>query len=172
MEEPITDFFVANAVLAEVTELDVETMWLLYRVECTGEDFYNAAADRVEDPAVAALLRRNGREELGHAKRIQRAIALKTGEPAEPGEEHSTRFDVPLPDHVSVKLLELVLDAEQQGDAGYQGWADHEDDPEVQRLLLLNGREETIHAGRIEEAITLLRDAPRSEPTKAEPSRR
>ena len=48
MEEPITDFFVANAVLAEVTELDVETMWLLYRVECTGEDFYNAAADRVD----------------------------------------------------------------------------------------------------------------------------
>src|SRR4051794_19558525 len=105
MDEPITDFFVANTVLAEVTELDVETMWLLYRVECTGEDFYNAAADRVEVPAVAELLRRNGREELGHARRIQRAIALKTGEPAEPDAEQSTRFDVPLPDHVSLKLL-------------------------------------------------------------------
>jgi rubrerythrin len=159
MEEPVTDFFVANAVLAEVTELDVEMMWLLYRLECTGEDFYDAAADRVQVPEVAALFRRNGREELGHAKRVQRAIALKTGEPAEPDELQSTRFDVPMPDHVSVKMLELVLAAEQQGDAGYQGWADHEDDPEVQRLLLLNGREETIHAGRIEEAIALLRAA-------------
>src|SRR6476620_10680331 len=101
MDAPIDDFFAANAALAAADHLDVETMWLLYRVECSGEDFYKGVADRVGDDRVADLLRRNGREEMGHARRIQRAIARKTGEPAEPTGERGERFSVPIPHEVT-----------------------------------------------------------------------
>ena len=46
--------------------------------------------------------------------------------------------------------------AEASGDAGYQAWADTVDDDEVKRLLLLNGREETIHGERAAQARALL----------------
>ena len=42
------------------------------------------------------------------------------------------------------------------GDAGYQRWADAEPDPEVLRLLRLNGREEAIHAERVRQALAIL----------------
>ena len=50
-----------------------------------------------------------------------------------------------------------IVQAELNGDAGYQAWADAEPDEEIKRLLLLNGREETIHGNRVREAIELLR---------------
>ena len=46
--------------------------------------------------------------------------------------------------------------AEKVRDAGYQRWADRETDPEVQRLLRLNGREETTHGERVREVMALL----------------
>jgi rubrerythrin len=38
----------------------------------------------------------------------------------------------------------------------YQRWADNEADPQVARLLRLNGREESIHARRVEQVMALL----------------
>ena len=73
------DFFTANETLNAADVLDVATMELLVRVEASGEDFYLAMADSVGNEDAAELLRRNGREEMGHARRIQRAIAIKTG---------------------------------------------------------------------------------------------
>ena len=49
-----------------------------------------------------------------------------------------------------------MVQGELNGDAGYQKWADSEADPEVERLLRLNGREETIHAGRAQQVLELL----------------
>ena len=43
-----------------------------------------------------------------------------------------------------------------QKNVGYQRWADAESDDEVERLLRLNGREETIHAGRAQQVFDLL----------------
>ena len=135
-------------------------MQLLFKVECSGEDFYNQLADRVASPEAAELLRRNGREELGHARRIQRALAIKLGEPFEPTGEMLERFPIPLPREVGPDLFPIIIEAEVQGDAGYEKWAEKESDPEVARLLRLNGREETIHAERARQALALLQAAP------------
>ena len=51
-------------------------------------------------------------------------------------------------------------EAEMDGDAGYQHWADKESDPEIARLLRLNGREETKHGERVAQALSILEAAP------------
>ena len=61
-----------------------------------------------------------------------------------------------MPERVGADLLRVIVQAEFDGDAGYQRWADNEALPEVERLLRLNGREETIHGRRVEQAIALM----------------
>jgi rubrerythrin len=159
MSDP-QDFFSASVELGALDQLDVPALELLFKLECSGEDFYNALADRIGDEQAAELLRRNGREELGHARRVQRAIAIKLGGEYEPSSEVLERFAIPLPDTISPDLLPVIVQAEIDGDAGYQRWADNEPDPEVARLLRLNGREETTHGERVSEAIAILQSAP------------
>ena len=152
------DFASAAQALAELDHLDVPAMELMYKLECSGEDFYNALADRIGDDRAADLLRKNGREELGHARRVQRAIQIKV--PGyEPSAEVLERFSIPLPDTISPDLLPVIVQAEIDGDAGYQKWADNESDPDVARLLRLNGREETTHGERVTQAIAILQGA-------------
>lgn len=155
------DFFSAVTALGSIERLDVESMRLLYRVECSGEDFYNGIADRIGNPEAADLLRKNAREERGHAERMRRAIAVKLGGVFEPPAEDLERYAVPLPDAIPAELLPVIVQGEIDGDAGYQRWADREDDPEVQRLLRLNGREETVHGERVRQVIAIL-DAARA----------
>jgi rubrerythrin len=157
--DPQPDFFSASVRLAELEQLDVPALELLFKLECSGEDFYNALADRIGDERAAALLRRNGREELGHARRVRRAIEIKVGPGYEPSPEVMERFAIPLPDTISADLLPVIVQAEIDGDAGYQRWADHESDPDVANLLRLNGREETRHGERVTEAIAILQGA-------------
>lgn len=153
------DFFSASAELGGRDVLDVDALQLLFRLECSGEDFYNSLADRIGDDRAADLLRRNAREELGHARRIQRAISLKLGEQYQPSGTELERFPIELPDTISADLLPIIVQAEIDGDAGYQRWADGESDEAVARLLRLNGREETIHGARVSAAIDILRDS-------------
>jgi len=150
------DFFTAVSALGTIEQLDVDALRLLYRVECSGEDFYNLLADRIGDARAADLLRRNGREERAHAERIRRVLGIKVGRPYEPTAEDLSRYPVPLPETISAELLPLIVQGEIDGDAGYQRWAERETDPEVQRLLRLNGREETTHGERVREVIALL----------------
>ena len=150
------DFLGASQALARVEQLDVPAMELLYKLECSGEDFYNLLADRIDNAEAAELFRRNGREEFGHARRIARAIALKLGHDFEPTAEMQQRFPVELPATIDAAMLPAIVAGEQAGDAGYQQWADHEPDPEVARLLRLNGREETLHGERVTQAIAIL----------------
>jgi rubrerythrin len=65
--------------LGVLEHLDVDGMRLLYRIERAGEQFYDQLADRIGDPKAAELLRRNGREERGHAERVRRPIGDKLG---------------------------------------------------------------------------------------------
>jgi rubrerythrin len=153
------DFFSASTRLYECTVLDVPAMELLYRLECSGEDFYNALADRISNDAAADLLRKNGREELGHARRVQRAISIRLGHDYEPPPEVQERFSIPLPDTIPLEIFPAIVKAEIDGDAGYQQWADQETDPEVARLLRLNGREETKHGERVQQALAILEAA-------------
>lgn len=153
------DFFSASAALAACKELDVPAMELLYRLECSGEDFYNALADRIGNDEAGDLLRKNGREELGHARRVQRAISIRLGTDYEPSAEVRERFVIPLPDTIGLDLFPAIVKAEMDGDAGYQHWADKESDPDVARLLRLNGREETVHGERVARALAILEAA-------------
>jgi rubrerythrin len=142
--------------LGNMGRLDVDALASLYTIELGGEDFYNALAERVRNPAAAALLRSNGREEAGHARRVARAIAIKLGRDFDPTPEMLERRPVRLPDDLDSATFPQLIEGERQGDLGYQRWADNEPDPQVQRLLRLNGREESIHAGRVERVITLI----------------
>ena len=78
--------------------LDVDGLCSLFSLEMSGEAFYNAMADRVGNDKAAELLRRNGREEGGHARRLQRAIAIKLG--TENGWRSGTK-----PNHDRVRAL-------------------------------------------------------------------
>jgi len=150
------NFFTAAARVAALDSLDVDGMELLFRVECSGEDFYFAIADRIGNDEAADLLRKNGREEVGHARRLQRAIALKLGREYQPSEETLTRFAIPLPDQIDAAIFPAIVQAELDGDVGYQKWADREENPEVAKLLRQNGREETVHGERVRRVAELL----------------
>ena len=153
------DFFSASAKLAACTELDIEAMELLYRLEISGDNFYSALADRIGNDEAGDLLRKNGREEIGHARRVQRAIGIKIGKPYEPSAEVQTPFVIPLPDEIGLELFPIIVKAELDGDAGYQHWADTETDPDVIELLRQNGREETVHGERVAKALEILEAA-------------
>lgn len=159
MDTELVDFYTAGNEVAAASVLDVPTMWKVFRLERTGHEFYEGLAERIDHPEVQVLLRRNGTEELAHARRILKAISLTLGEEVEPTDEQLRCHPVPLPDAIDATLLELVVQGERNADAGYQAWADAAADPEVARLLRLNGREETIHGERVDEAIALLRAA-------------
>lgn len=158
--EQHADFFAAVAALGRIETLDVDALRLLIRVERAGEDFYAALADRLGNEEAAALFRRNGREERGHAERMRRALSIKLGREFEPPPEDLVPYAVELPAVIPPEMLAGIVQAEIDGDAGYQRWADREADPEVQRLLRQNGREETVHGQRVAEALRLLRAAP------------
>lgn len=151
------NFFGAAAALGKLEKLGVPEMRGMYRLERAGETFYERIAERVASPEAAALLRKNAREERGHAERLRRAIALKLRGAWEPSAADSAPYTIPLPDAIPPELLAAIVQGELDGDAGYQRWADAESDPEVAKLLRQNGREETQHAERVREAIALLR---------------
>jgi rubrerythrin len=154
------DFLEATTALGQDDELDQAAMELLVKVENSGEGFYGAIADRLGNDEAAVLLRRNGREEIGHARRVTRAMALKYG--VEPSSDAFEPFPVTLPDDLDARILPYVLDGELQGDAGYQGWADREDNPAVAKLLRQNGREEIRHANRVREVMAILGVEPKA----------
>ena len=150
------NFFTANASLAGVEKLEVPELTLMYRIEMAGELFYNKLADLVDNDEAASLLRKNAVEERGHARRLARMISIKIGREWVPGADVEELLDVPLPASVDQSMFAAIVKGELNGDAGYQKWADAEDNEEVERLLRLNGREETIHAGRAQQVFDLL----------------
>lgn len=150
------NFYTANATLAGVATLDAPAMEMIWRIEQAGEVFYSLLAEKVDDPEAAELLRRNGREELAHARRIAKALSIRLGREWAPGPEISEPLPVPMPPRIDAAVFAQVVQGELNGDAGYQAWADNESDPEVAKLLRLNGREETIHAERVRQVIAIL----------------
>jgi rubrerythrin len=156
MSAAAEDFVTVAASLGSIDKLGVPELRLMFRLENSGETFYNRIAERIANGAAADLLRKNAREERGHAERLRRAIALKLGGKWEPDATDLAPLRVTLPPQIDAQLLAGIVQGELDGDAGYQRWADAESDPEVQKLLRQNGREETVHAGRVKEAIALL----------------
>jgi hypothetical protein len=150
------DFASAAASLNELEVLDLDALRLMFRVERAGEEFYEKLAAGVAHDEAAALLRANGREERKHAERIGRMITIKQGRDFEPTTEDLAPMVVQVPDPLPLAMLPFIVAGEVAGDAGYQRWAANEPDPEVERLLRLNGREETIHSERVSAVLQLL----------------
>lgn len=150
------NFFTANAQLAGVEKLEVPELTLMYRIEMAGELFYNKLAELVNNEEAASLLRKNAIEERGHARRLARMISIKLGEEWTPSSDIEQLLEVPLPETIDPTMFAAIVKGELNGDAGYQKWADAEENEEVERLLRLNGREETIHAGRAQQVFELL----------------
>ena len=150
------DFASDAQALAALNHLDVPELEVLYKLERTAAHLYDLLADRIGNEDAAELFRRNGREELGHARRARRAIVFKLGHGFEPPSELQEWYPLELPTMVSSDLLASLLSGEQAGELDYQRWAESEAHPEVARLLRLNGREETLHGERVAKAIAIL----------------
>jgi rubrerythrin len=150
------DFGAVAASLGAIEKLDVPELRLMFRLENAGETFYQLLAERLGHAAAADLLRKNAREERGHAERLRRALGRKLGGSWTPEASDLAPFAIALPERVDAALLAGIVQGELQGDAGYQRWADAEPDPEIQKLLRQNGKEETVHAQRVQQAIALL----------------
>ena len=136
--------------------LDPDALRSLYRAEAGGKDFYDALAERIGNDEAAELLRRNGTEEAGHARRVARAIGILEGSPFVPTEEPQGRPPIELPAVIDPGILVGLVEGELNGDVVYQRWADNEPNPDVERLLRLNGREEALHGGRVEQVLALI----------------
>src|SRR5262245_15493546 len=105
------DFFSAANALGELKVLDVDGRRLLFKVERSGEKFYEGIADRIGNAHAAELLRRNGREERCHAERVRRALGVKLGKPWEPTEHDLALYPIPLPDEIPPALLPVIVKA-------------------------------------------------------------
>jgi rubrerythrin len=155
----VDDFMTANQQLMGCDVLDVDALRLMYRLEMAGETFYEKLAAGIDNDEAAALLRKNGREERGHAERIRKALGHKLGRDYQPEGDDLVPLKVELPGSISVEMFPAIAAGEVAGDAGYQAWADKEPDPEVEKLLRRNGREETKHSKRVNEAFAILQEA-------------
>ena len=111
------DFASASQALAGLEQLDLPAMELMYKLECSGEDFYNLLAERIGNEDAAVLLRRNGKEELGHARkfatRIKELYGVVPGSLGFSPEQHSLQPPEQQTDIVHV--IRGVIDAERSG---------------------------------------------------------
>jgi len=152
-----SDFGAAFGRLLALDKLGVEDMKLMILLETAGEPLYFGLAEGVASEEARNLLRQNGREETAHAHRLKKAIEILTGEPYTiPTLDENLYGKPPAMGPVTPELLRGLIQAEFGGDKLYQTYAANEPNPEVAALLLQNGREETRHGQRVEQAIALL----------------
>lgn len=147
----------AFAYIGTIDTPSVDDLKLMICLEASGLSFYKALAAGAPSKAIGDLLNANGREEMAHAKRLQKAIQILTGE----------TFDIPAPDAnpydtapatlpVDEKLLDNMAQGEFGGELMYEGWAAKIGNGEVAKLLRQNGKEERRHGERAQQAKALL----------------
>ena len=143
------------AMLKDRGALGADDLKVLAMIEAAGEALYFRIADGVNDLRAAQLLRQNGREERGHAYRLAKILKLQTGEDFVPPLDAENPFVASLPAALPAtpEFIASLLQGEADGDRLYQMWADGAANPEVAKLLRLNGREESRHGMRDAEVI-------------------
>jgi rubrerythrin len=149
----------AFGVLRSRSKLGPDDLKVLAMIEAAGEAFYFRIADGVQDPRAKELLKQNGREERGHAYRLAKILRLQTGEEWTVPSAEDNPFLVSAPAALPAVTPEFIASLEQgeaDGDRLYQVWADGATDPEIAKLLRLNGREESRHGERDAEVIRYL----------------
>ncbi len=136
---------------------NVEDLKILALVEAIGLKLYEEMASRADHPEVKQLLLANGREELGHAHRVSKAIEILSGKPFPiPAIEDNPLFTGITPTPISRAAFEGLVRAENSGGSLYDGIAASFDHPEVIALLKQNGREEVQHGQRLQQALHYL----------------
>lgn len=148
----------AITLLTNLDKPSVDDMKIMALIEAAGETFYAAAAAAVDNEEAKALLMRNGQEERGHAHRLLKAIKLLSGEewklPADEDNPYVQPMD--LTGMIDASLLTAIQQGESNGDLSYQAWAEKMEHPEVARIFIQNGAEETRHGERVAEVAKLL----------------
>jgi rubrerythrin len=139
--------------------LNSDDLKVLAMIEAAGEALYFRIAEGVADPRAAELLRKNGREERGHAYRLAKILRLQTGEEFVPPADAENPFVTSLPASLPAtpEFIASLEQGEADGDRLYQMWADGAANPEVAKLLRLNGREESRHGVRDAEVISYIK---------------
>jgi rubrerythrin len=151
------DFMAALAHLDTKEKLGIDEMKLMVLLETSGEPLYQKLASLAPDGEARDLLLTNGREETAHAHRLKRAIEIATGDPYEiPSLDENPYAEPPPLTELTPELLAGFVAGENNGDAGYQKWADGEANPEIAELLRQNGREERRHGERVARVAELL----------------
>jgi rubrerythrin len=148
----------AFAYIGAVTAPSIDDLKLMVVLEAAGKGLYDDLAAGVEDEAVRALLARNGREELAHAHRVSRAIGTLTeADYPVPAPAENPYLTGPAPKRaVDRAVLMALAEAEFAGENLYERWAANCANPEAAALFRQNGREETEHGLRLQQAANLL----------------
>lgn len=151
------DFESALSYLNEVKVPTIDDFKLMAYVETGGEAFYAGLANGAPNEKIKKLLNQNGREERAHAHRLKRVIEKLSGEDfSVPTPEENPYYVEPEGIPVDEDFLNFLIEAEKNGDDLYERWAQNMADEECAGWLRQNGKEETRHAGRAQEAIGYL----------------
>jgi rubrerythrin len=147
----------AFAYIGTIETPSVDDLKLMVCLEASGQSFYRALAAGAPSKEIGDLLNANGREEMAHAKRLQKAIRILTGETFEiPAPEANPYDTAPATLPVDAALLDDMAKGEFGGELMYEGWAAKIGNDEVATLLRQNGKEERRHGERAEQAKALL----------------
>lgn len=151
------DFFGALEIVKAREKLAIDDIKALALIECAGEVFYLNIAKGLSDPAAKALLTKSGNEERGHAHRLLKAIKLLGGEFSLPENDQNPLVASVMAEYpVNVEFMAMLEAGERDGDLMYQRWAAVETNPEVAKIYLQNGKEETLHSERATQVKALL----------------
>ena len=156
MPRTIRDAF---AHIGQVTRPGIADLKVMVLVEAASEMLYRKTAEGTDRAEVIDLLHTNGTEEMKHAHRAAEVVRLLGGGdyPPPPPEANPYLADGAFPfAPVTPEALRKLAEGEFGGEALYEGWAAHVDNPEAAALLRANGAEETDHGNRLLKAAALL----------------
>jgi rubrerythrin len=147
----------AFAYIGAVRSPTINDMKVMVLVEASAKGMYDDLANAASVPAVAELLCANGREELGHAYRVSKAIKVLTGEAYPVPDLADNPYYEPMQNvSLSREMLEGLATLEAAGEPLYEAWAASVGDEDAAAIFRLNGAEETGHGRRMQEAAALM----------------
>jgi rubrerythrin len=146
----------AFAHINAVVSPTIDDLKLMVFLEASGLAAYHELAGSAPNDEVRGLLEANGREELAHAHRVAKVIKILSGEDFPPPSAEDNRYVGPVGRPLDRELLNVLVTAEDNGDALYRTWAENIGNAEAAELLLQNGKEELRHAERAKQAAELL----------------
>jgi rubrerythrin len=147
----------AFAYIGTIDRPSVDDLKLMVCLEASGLSFYKALAAGAPSKAIGDLLAANGREEMAHARRLQKAIEILSGETFQIPSPDANPYDTaPATLPVDEALLDNMAKGEFGGELMYEGWAAKIGNDEVAKLLRQNGKEERRHGERAQQAKALL----------------